>query len=55
MNAVMPLKAPGAALIVVACFVAMLSGATPATLKPSLEDRYIAMRDAAIERLQRRG
>jgi hypothetical protein len=52
MNADMPLKAPGAASIVMACFVAMLSGATAAPLKPSLEDRYIATRDTEIERLQ---
>jgi hypothetical protein len=52
MNADMPLKAPVATSIVVACFVAVLSGATAAPLKPSLEDRYIATRDAAIERLQ---
>jgi hypothetical protein len=36
----------------VACFVAMLSNASAAPLKPSLEDRYIATRDAGIERLQ---
>jgi hypothetical protein len=52
MNADMSLKTPGVASIAVACVVAMLSGATAAPLKPSLEDRYIVARDAAIERLQ---
>jgi hypothetical protein len=32
----------------VACFVAMLSNASAASLKPSLEDRYIAARDALL-------
>jgi hypothetical protein len=49
MNIDMPTKTPGTA-IVVACFVAMLSHAGAA--QPSPEDRYIAARDAAIERLQ---
>ena len=48
----MPLKAPGAALIAAACLVAMLSNAVAGPLKPTLEDRYIAARDAAIEKLQ---
>jgi hypothetical protein len=36
----MPLKAPGAASIAVACLVTMLSGTTAAQLRPTLEDRY---------------
>jgi hypothetical protein len=41
-----------AASFAVACFVPLLSQAAAAPLKPSLEDRYIATRDAAIEKLQ---
>jgi hypothetical protein len=52
MNVDMPLKSPGAASIAAACFVATLSNATAAPLKPTLEDRYIVSRDAAIEKLQ---
>jgi hypothetical protein len=50
MNIDVPIKTSGSAAIAVACFAAMLShaGAAP----PSPEDRYIATRDAAIERLQ---
>jgi hypothetical protein len=36
----------------IACFAAMVSHARAAPLRPSLEDRYIAARDAAIERMQ---
>jgi hypothetical protein len=49
-NIDMPIKASGAAAMVAACFVAMLSHAGAA--QPSAEDRYIATRDAVIERLQ---
>jgi hypothetical protein len=52
MKADMHLKAPGAAMIAAACFVAMLSSAIAAPLKPTPEDRYIAARDAAIKKLQ---
>jgi hypothetical protein len=46
-------RPPGRRLIsAAACAVAMLASAAAAPLKPSLEDRYIATRDAAIERLQ---
>jgi hypothetical protein len=48
MNASMLIKV----LCAVTCFIAMLSNTSAAPLKPSLEDRYIAARDAAIERLQ---
>ncbi len=48
----MPLKAPGTALIAGACLVAMLSNAVAGPFKPTLDDRYIAARDAAIEKLQ---
>jgi hypothetical protein len=50
MNIDMPIKTPGPAAIVVACFVALLSQADAA--QPSPEDSYIATRDAAIERLR---
>jgi hypothetical protein len=43
----MQIKTPGVAF---ACLVAMLSNAGAAPLKPSLEDRYVATRDAAIEK-----
>jgi hypothetical protein len=45
----MQIKIPGIAAAV-ACLVAMLSNAGAAPLKPSPEDRYIATRDAAIEK-----
>jgi hypothetical protein len=45
-------KDHGAASFMAACFVAMLSNAIAAPLKPSPEDRYIVARDAAIEKLQ---
>jgi hypothetical protein len=48
MNAGMLIKV----LCAVTCFIVMLSHASAAPLKPSLEDRYITTRDAAIERLQ---
>jgi hypothetical protein len=41
-----------AASIAAACFVAMLSTSSAAPLKPTLEERYIATRDAAIKKLQ---
>jgi hypothetical protein len=43
-------NAPAQATRAVACLVVMLSNAGAAPLSPSLEDRYIATRDAAIER-----
>jgi hypothetical protein len=52
MKADMSLRAPGAALIAAACFVVTLSNAIAAPLKPTLEERYILARDAAIEKLQ---
>jgi hypothetical protein len=52
MNVDMPLKAHRAASIAAACLIAMLSHAIAAPLKPTLEDRYVAARDAAIEKLQ---
>lgn len=48
----MSLKSPVAASIAAACFIAMLSTVIAAPLKPMPEDRYIAARDAAIEKLQ---
>jgi hypothetical protein len=45
----MPIKIPGLAAAIV-CLAAMLSNAGAAPLKPSLEERYIATRDAAIEK-----
>ena len=44
-------SAPAQATREVACLVVMLSNADAAPLSPSPEDRYIATRDAAIERL----
>jgi hypothetical protein len=52
MKADMTPKFSGAASIAAACFVAMLSSAFAAPLKPTPEDRYIAIRDAAIKKLQ---
>src|ERR1700733_5163445 len=52
MKADMLLKSHGAALVATACFVATLSSAIAAPLKPTLEERYIVARDAAIEKLQ---
>ena len=52
MKADMLLKSHGAALVATACFVAMFSSAIAAPLKPTLEERYIVARDAAIEKLQ---
>jgi hypothetical protein len=45
-------KLPVAASIAAACFAAMLSSANAASLKPTPEERYITIRDAAIKRLQ---
>ena len=44
-------SAPAQATREVACLVVMLSNADAAPLSPSPEDRYIATRDAAIERI----
>src|ERR1700723_1092145 len=52
MKADMLLKSHGATLVATACFVVTLSSAIAASLKPTLEERYIVARDAAIEKLQ---
>jgi hypothetical protein len=49
-NIAMQIKIPGIAACAVVGLVAMLSSAGAAPLKPSPEDRYIATRDAAIEK-----
>jgi hypothetical protein len=48
----MSLKPPIAASIAAAYFIAMISHAIAAPLKPTPEERYIATRDAAIKKLQ---
>jgi hypothetical protein len=52
MKADMPLKFPVVASLAAACFAAMLSVSSAASLKPTPEERYIATRDAAIKKLQ---
>jgi hypothetical protein len=52
MKADMSAKFPVVASIATACFAAMLSASSAATLKPAPEERYIATRDAAIKKLQ---